>query len=151
MDKERKTLLVQGGIRLRKLNEEANKHGLTMPNLGSIDEQSIIGAFSTGTHGSSLKHGLLSQSVRSLCIVLANGQAVRCSAEKNQELFRAALCSLGALGIITEVEYEMTDAVNIEWEDNDAEQHAGAKTALANVRRADNPPSGMRHDAMLKA
>jgi sugar phosphate isomerase/epimerase len=42
-------------------------------------------------------------------------------------------------------------AVNIEWEDNDAEQHAGAKTALANVRRADNPPSGMRHDAMLKA
>lgn len=42
-------------------------------------------------------------------------------------------------------------AVNIEWEDNDAEQHAGAKTALANVRRADNPPSGMRHDEMLKA
>jgi sugar phosphate isomerase/epimerase len=42
-------------------------------------------------------------------------------------------------------------AVNIEWEDNDAEQHAGAKTALLNVRRADNPPSGMRHDEMLKA
>lgn len=42
-------------------------------------------------------------------------------------------------------------AVNIEWEDNDAEQHAGAKTALANVRKADNPPSGMRHDEMLKA
>ncbi len=42
-------------------------------------------------------------------------------------------------------------AVNIEWEDNDAEQHAGAKAALANVRRADLPPSGMRHDEMLKA
>ena len=42
-------------------------------------------------------------------------------------------------------------AVSIEWEDNDAEQHAGAKTALANVRRADLPPSGMRHDEMLKA
>ncbi len=42
-------------------------------------------------------------------------------------------------------------AVSIEWEDNDAEQHAGAKTALLNCRRADNPPSGMRHDAMLKA
>src|SRR5215470_16931476 len=37
-------------------------------------------------------------------------------------------------------------AVSIEWEDNDAEQHAGAKTALAAVRRADLPPSGMRHD-----
>src|SRR5262249_38493035 len=42
-------------------------------------------------------------------------------------------------------------AVNIEWEDNDCEKRAGAKTALANVRQADNPPSGMRHDEMLKA
>jgi sugar phosphate isomerase/epimerase len=42
-------------------------------------------------------------------------------------------------------------AVSIEWEDNDAEQHAGAKQALANARKADLPPSGMRHDEMLKA
>jgi sugar phosphate isomerase/epimerase len=42
-------------------------------------------------------------------------------------------------------------AVSIEWEDNDAEQHAGAKAALANVRKGDLPPSGMRHDEMLKA
>jgi sugar phosphate isomerase/epimerase len=42
-------------------------------------------------------------------------------------------------------------AVNIEWEDNDAEQHAGARAALMNVRRADLPPSGMRHDEMLKS
>jgi len=42
-------------------------------------------------------------------------------------------------------------AVGIEWEDNDAEQHAGARAALANVQRADLPPSGMRHDEMLKA
>jgi sugar phosphate isomerase/epimerase len=41
-------------------------------------------------------------------------------------------------------------AVSIEWEDNDAEQHAGARTALANCRKADNPPSHMRHDEMLK-
>jgi sugar phosphate isomerase/epimerase len=41
-------------------------------------------------------------------------------------------------------------AISIEWEDNDAEQHAGAKAALANVRKADLPPSGMRHDEMLK-
>lgn len=42
-------------------------------------------------------------------------------------------------------------AVNIEWEDNDADQLAGARTALANCRKADLPPSGMRHDEMLKA
>ena len=41
--------------------------------------------------------------------------------------------------------------VSIEWEDNDVEQHAGAKAALANVHRADQPPSGMRHDEQLAA
>jgi len=41
-------------------------------------------------------------------------------------------------------------AVNIEWEDNDADQIAGARAALANCRKADLPPSGMRHDDMLK-
>jgi sugar phosphate isomerase/epimerase len=42
-------------------------------------------------------------------------------------------------------------AVSIEWEDNDVEQHAGAKLALANLHRADQPPSHMRHDEQLKA
>ncbi len=42
-------------------------------------------------------------------------------------------------------------AVSIEWEDNDVEQHAGAKAALANVHQADQPPSTMRHDEQLKA
>ena len=41
-------------------------------------------------------------------------------------------------------------AVSIEWEDNDADQLAGARAALANCHRADLPPSGMRHDEMLK-
>lgn len=116
VDKAKKTITVEGGIRLRQLNEESNKHGLTIPNLGSIDDQSVVGAIATATHGSSLKHGLLSENVKSLRIVLANGQAVRCSNEQNQELFRAALISLGALGIITEVEYQLVDACSIEWE-----------------------------------
>ncbi|KAK5116415.1 hypothetical protein LTR62_007962 [Meristemomyces frigidus] len=115
VDKARKRLVVEAGIRLRKLNEEANKLGWTMPNLGSIDEQSIAGAIATATHGSTLEHGLMSESVKSLRIVLANGQAVRCSAEQNEELFRAGLISLGALGIIVEVEFEMVEACNIEW------------------------------------
>ncbi|KXT04567.1 hypothetical protein AC578_8707 [Pseudocercospora eumusae] len=115
VDKAKKTLLVEGGIRLRRLNDEANQHGMTMRNLGSIDEQSIVGAISTATHGSSLRHGLLSDSVRSLRIVLANSQAVRCSRHQNQELFKAALVSLGALGIVVEVEFEMIDSCNIEW------------------------------------
>ncbi|KAK5742193.1 D-arabinono-1,4-lactone oxidase [Elasticomyces elasticus] len=115
VDRQKKTLSVEAGMRLRQLEAEASKVGLTMPNLGSIDDQSVAGAIATATHGSSLKHGLMSESVKSLRVVLANGQAVRCSNEQNQEMFKAALVSLGALGIVVEVEYEMIDACNIEW------------------------------------
>jgi sugar phosphate isomerase/epimerase len=41
-------------------------------------------------------------------------------------------------------------AVSIEWEDNDADQFAGARAALANCRKADLPPSGLKHDEALK-
>jgi D-arabinono-1,4-lactone oxidase len=66
-----------------------------MPNLGSIDDQAIAGAIGTATHGSSTRHGLLSQSVLELKIMLANGRTVSCSAKQNKDLFRAALVSLG--------------------------------------------------------
>ncbi|EME47577.1 hypothetical protein DOTSEDRAFT_166746 [Dothistroma septosporum NZE10] len=116
VDRQKKTLLVEAGIRLRALNDEANRHGLTMRNLGSINEQSIAGAIATATHGSSLKHALMSESVRSLRIVLADGRALYCSKDQNPDLFRAGLISLGALGVIVEVEFEMIDACKIEWE-----------------------------------
>ena len=41
-------------------------------------------------------------------------------------------------------------AVSIEWEDNDADQFSGAEAALANCHASDLPPSGMRHDEMLR-
>lgn len=42
-------------------------------------------------------------------------------------------------------------AVSIEWEDNDADQLAGARAALGNCRKADLPPSYQKHDETLKA
>lgn len=115
VNKERKTITVQAGIRMHDLNLAAKEHGLTMPSLGSIDVQSIAGAIGTATHGSSMRHGLLSDNVRSLRIVLANGQSVKCSASQSPDLFRAALVSLGALGIIVEVEYQLSEHSAIEW------------------------------------
>ncbi|KAG9602888.1 L-gulonolactone/D-arabinono-1,4-lactone oxidase, partial [Aureobasidium melanogenum] len=79
VDHDRKRLTVQGGIRLRDLNLAASSHGLTMPNLGSIHDQSIVGAISTATHGSTLKHGLMSDSVKSIRIALSDGSIASCS------------------------------------------------------------------------
>ncbi|KAL8718726.1 MAG: hypothetical protein Q9225_004167 [Loekoesia sp. 1 TL-2023] len=114
-DKDSNVVVMQAGIRLYDLIAQLREYKMAMPNLGSIDNQSIAGAFATATHGSSTRHGLLSQSVLSLKIMLANGHEVTCAPEENKELFRAALVSLGALGIITEVTFQAIPAFRLQW------------------------------------
>ncbi|KFY23231.1 hypothetical protein V493_05993 [Pseudogymnoascus sp. VKM F-4281 (FW-2241)] len=116
VDRETGLVTMQAGIRLFQLAEELNKLGLAMPNLGSINEQSIAGAISTGTHGSTLLHSILSSSVTRLRITLSNSQTVTCSPEENEDLFRAALCSLGALGVITEITFLAVPAFSLHWQ-----------------------------------
>lgn len=123
VDREKNVVVMQSGIRLYALSEELDRVGLAMPNLGSINEQSIAGAISTGTHGSTLQHGLLSDGVLALKITLANGETVSCSRTQHSELFDAALLSLGALGIITEITFQAVPAFTLAWKqvvDSDA-------------------------------
>ncbi|KXH43278.1 sugar 1,4-lactone oxidase [Colletotrichum nymphaeae SA-01] len=116
VDKETGLVVMQAGIRLWQLTEELNKHGLSFPVLGSVNEQSIAGVISTGTRGSTLKYGLLSEAISSLKIVLANGETVSCSPDENPDLFRGATLSLGALGIITEVSFRAVPAFSLHWQ-----------------------------------
>lgn len=113
--KEKGLVTMQAGIRLYQLGAELDKLGLAMPNLGSINDQSIAGAISTGTHGSTLRHSILSSSVTSLKITLANSRTLLCSPDENEELFRAALCSLGALGVVTEITFQAVPAFTLHW------------------------------------
>jgi D-arabinono-1,4-lactone oxidase len=115
VDEQTGVVVMQAGIRLYQLGEELAEHGFAMPNLGSIDQQSIAGAISTGTHGSTLYHSILSASILSLRITLSNSRTVLCSPTQNTELFRAALLSLGALGIITEITFQAAPAFNLHW------------------------------------
>jgi len=115
LDDKTGVVVMQSGIRLYQLCDELAKHGLAMPNLGSINEQSIAGAISTGTHGSSLRHGIMSENVLSLRITTADGKTRFCSPDKDPELFRAALISLGALGVITEITFQAVPEFNLKW------------------------------------
>ncbi len=108
-DEQSGVVVVEAGIRLYQLRL-VEARGLALPNQGSINQQSIAGVISTGSHGSSLYRGLLSESVLGLGITLADGKTRSCSADENSELFRAALLSLGGLGIITEVTLQVVPA-----------------------------------------
>jgi FAD-linked oxidoreductase len=113
VDAERKQVTVQAGIRLKALNALLPQHGLALANLGSIAEQSIAGAISTGTHGTGIRYGSLSTQVVALTLVTAGGQRLRVSAEENAALLPAARLSLGALGVITEVTLQCVPAFNL--------------------------------------
>ncbi|KAA8651553.1 hypothetical protein EYZ11_010823 [Aspergillus tanneri] len=115
LSRETGMVTVEAGIRLRDLGTYLEEFGLTLSNLGSIDDQSLAGVITTGTHGSSLRHGLISECITSLTLMLANGQLVRCSATNNASLFRAALISLGALGIIVEITFKAEPTFKIAW------------------------------------
>lgn len=105
---------VRAGTRLHELNAELDRIGLAMPNLGDIDQQTIAGAISTGTHGTGARHGGIATQVRALHLLLADGTARRCAPDENPELFAAARVGLGALGIITSVTLQCEPAFVLE-------------------------------------
>lgn len=96
-------LTVEAGCRVYQLNEYLKSHGLAIQNLGSISDQLIAGLILTGTHGSLQYHGLVSQQVVALTIANSAGELVTCLLTQRPDLFRAAMLSLGKLGIITHV------------------------------------------------
>jgi len=114
------------------MHEALDMHGLAMPNLGSISEQSIAGALATGTHGTShmlfvrssaadglhftgtgASHGIIATSVIELQLVLASGEVVTASQTQNSDIFKAVLCSMGCLGIVTAVTMNVVDAFDL--------------------------------------
>ncbi len=94
---------VQAGMPLHRLNTLLEAAGLAMTNLGDIDQQTVAGALSTGTHGSGATFGGLATQVRALELVLADGSLLSCSADQDPEVFAAARVGLGALGVLSTV------------------------------------------------
>ncbi|KZF11889.1 MAG: D-arabinono-1,4-lactone oxidase [Rhodococcus sp. (in: high G+C Gram-positive bacteria)] len=94
---------VLAGTRLRELTARLWDLGLAMANLGDIDEQSVAGAISTGTHGTGARFGGIATQVTALEILTADGRVVTCSRDDEPDMFDAARVGLGALGIITRV------------------------------------------------
>lgn len=103
VDKKTNQATVKGGTKLKLLGELLFKKGLAMENLGDIDVQSIAGTISTGTHGTGVTFGSISNQVIALKFINGKGELISCSVNENQEIFKAAQVSLGCLGIITEI------------------------------------------------
>ena len=92
---------VRGGTRVRDVVKIMLDRGLAFTALPSHDAQSIAGILSTDVHGTGRDWGFVSQSVVGLTVIDGTGQVHRCTPD--DDLFRAAIGGVGAVGIITEV------------------------------------------------
>ena len=103
VDRDAMTITVLAGTPLHELNAALEKLGLSLHNMGDIDEQTIAGAISTGTHGTGGRVASLSAQVAGLEMVTGDGTLLRADAEENPDVLALARIGLGALGILTSV------------------------------------------------
>jgi len=106
--REGRLVTVQGGMKLRDLNEALAEVGLALPVSGAVTDQTVAGAISTATHGGSIHHGTLSDYVEAMRIVKPDGSVVEL--DRSQDLFNAAGVSVGLLGVVSSVTFRCVDA-----------------------------------------
>lgn len=115
VDKENLLATAWAGTSINKANAALFKSGVAMVNLGDIDVQSLAGATATGTHGTGTAFGNVSTEIVAFTIITAKGEILHCSKEENTDLFMAGRVSLGALGIITKVTFNVVEAYKLEY------------------------------------
>nr|CDL93466.2 L-galactono-1,4-lactone dehydrogenase [Lactuca sativa] len=103
VDKEKKTVRVQAGIRVQQLVDVVKDHGITLQNFASIREQQIGGIVQVGAHGTGAKLPPIDEQVISMKLVTPGKGTIEISKDKNPELFYLARCGLGAFGVVAEV------------------------------------------------
>lgn len=96
---------VEAGMGLWRLNELLAEQGLALTNLGDIQQQTVSGAISTGTHGTGRASASIAAQVAGLELVLADGSTVNCSPTAHPDLFEAARLGVGAIGVVTAVTF----------------------------------------------
>src|SRR6187402_3366512 len=103
LDEIARTVTVGAGIRYGEFCKYIHERGFAIHNLASLPHISVAGACTTATHGSGVRNGNLSTSVRALEFVGADGTIHRLAEKDNAEKFMGVVVGLGAIGIITKV------------------------------------------------
>lgn len=103
VDEAKSQSTLWSGTRLYDLGALLEPYNQALMNQGDIDQQSIAGAVSTGTHGTGIDLHCLSGYVEAFELLSATGELLTCSREQNSEIFEAGRVSLGAFGVFTKI------------------------------------------------
>lgn len=97
---------VRAGATMRQLLTELAAHDLTLAAIPGWDQMTVGGATATGAHGSGCAVGSVSALVQSVRLVDGVGAVHRIEGSD----LDAVRCSLGALGVLTEVDLDVVPA-----------------------------------------
>ncbi len=107
VDREAMTVTALSGTPLKELNAHLATMGLSLHNMGDIEEQTLAGATSTGTHGTGGIAAGLSAQIAGLELVSGAGELITANAETNADIFEFARVGLGALGVLTTITFRV--------------------------------------------
>jgi len=116
IDSVSRTVRVSAGVRYGELAIALHAAGFALPNMGSLPHITVVGATSTGTHGSGVANQNLSAAISRIELINADGEDVTIAGVD----LSAARVGLGALGIIHHVTlniipaFELTQAVYVD-------------------------------------
>lgn len=102
IDREKHQVTVECGITLKDLYKVLKHAGLAMKNQGFINDQTIVGALMTGTHGTG-NTGIMSDFIVAMELIDGQGNRITISADSNPEMLPYARLNLGALGFVYSV------------------------------------------------
>ena len=111
---DRQSVDAPAGWSLKRLTAALWAEGLSLPNQGDVNPQSLGGALATGTHGTGQELGSLATLAQAFRLVTANGEVVECDRAKDPDLFEAQRLSLGMLGIATRARIAVLPALHLE-------------------------------------
>lgn len=111
---QKKIITVQTGITWREIQQHIDPHDLSIKIMQDFNNFTVGGALSVNAHGRPMGQGAIINSVRSIQIILANGQIYDASPEQNSDLFYGAIGGYGGLGVITRATLQLVDNVAIE-------------------------------------
>lgn len=102
-----KQVTVWAGTRLYQILPRLWEEGFSLSNQGDIDQQSIAGAFSTGTHGTGKGFGILATQAVHYRFLDGEGHLHDVYPDTEPDLFQALQVSLGLLGVLTQVSLQV--------------------------------------------
>ena len=100
------------GLTLRRVSAELHARGRALASLGDVDTQTVAGALATGTHGTGGAFGNLSAAMVGGRLVAADG--VVHDLATGPEVLLAARVSLGALGVLSQVQVQTVPAFRLD-------------------------------------